>query len=266
VFRQALLLATWGLLLAPALHAQRPVQPFQGEPISLDLKDVDLHDFFRLVHEVSGLNIVLDPAVRGTLTMTLKGVPWDQVLDIVLKSYGLVSEWEGNVLRVLTRHTARREQEARKDLARAAQQAIPLRTLTHTFSHARAADAAQILRRFLSPRGEITVDARTNSLIIRDTPAVIEEIFGALSPQEPIPSGLGQPSRRARESPPGSIYAMALKDRIEYAVYSCEVQGEYLHYHTTYGVRTRAPRARVDWTRTDCTLPPAESEAQALRP
>ena len=62
---------------------------YTGEPISVNLKDVDLRDFFRLIHEISGLNVVLDPAVKGTLTIVLDEVPWDQALDIVLQNNGL---------------------------------------------------------------------------------------------------------------------------------------------------------------------------------
>jgi len=71
---------------------------YSGEPISVNLKDVDLKDFFRLVHEISGLNVVLDPAVKGSLTIVLDDVPWDQALDIVLKNNNLSRQLEGNVL------------------------------------------------------------------------------------------------------------------------------------------------------------------------
>ena len=69
----------------PAVDAKR----YSGEPISVNLKDVDLKDFFRLIHEISGLNVVLDPSVHGTVTLVLDEVPWDQALDIVLKNNGL---------------------------------------------------------------------------------------------------------------------------------------------------------------------------------
>src|SRR5271168_1948189 len=62
---------------------------YSGEPISVNLKDVDLRDFFRLIHEISGLNVVVDPAVKGSLTIVLDDVPWDQALDIVLKNNDL---------------------------------------------------------------------------------------------------------------------------------------------------------------------------------
>lgn len=173
VLRKTPLLVTV-LLVAAALAAQEPPPRYTGQPVSLDLKDVDLHDFFRLIHEISGLNIVVDPAVRGTLTLVLIDVPWDQVLDIVLKNHSLVSELERNVLRVMTRGTAKREQENRRELTQTVQAAVPLRTVMYTLSYARATEAAQILRRFLSPRGEIAVDERTNTLIITDVPTVLD--------------------------------------------------------------------------------------------
>ncbi|HTA86138.1 MAG TPA: AMIN domain-containing protein, partial [Silvibacterium sp.] len=90
--------------LAAEQKAQAGQQPasvgpkYTGEPISVNLKDVDLKDFFRLIHEISGLNVVLDPNVHGTLTVVLDDVPWDQALDIVLKNNDLARELEGNVL------------------------------------------------------------------------------------------------------------------------------------------------------------------------
>src|SRR5258708_3804176 len=87
---------------------------YTGEPISVNLKDVDLKDFFRLIHEISGLNVVLDPEVKGTLTIVLDDVPWDQALDIVLKNNDLARQLEGNVLRIATVDTLRKEAEARR--------------------------------------------------------------------------------------------------------------------------------------------------------
>ena len=240
-----------------ALAAQEPPPRYTGEPISLNLKDIELSDFFRLIHEISGLNIVVDPAVRGSLTLVLLDVPWDQALDIVLRNHGLLSELEGNVLRgVLTRETAQKEQEARRDLARATQEAVLLETITYTLSYARAADAAPILRRFLSPRGEIAVDERTNTLILTDVPAVLDQLLGPLSRQEPSPGRSRGQLEERHESDPAQ-YALALKERSDYTVYSCEVRGEWLHYHTAYGARTRVILAQVDWARTNCVARPA---------
>ena len=160
---------------APA-PAAPPAQRFTGEPISVDLRDVDLRDFFRLIHEISGLNVVLDPSVRGTVTLVLDEVAWDQALDIVLRNNALTKELDGNVLRIATHATLQREAEARRDLERAEAEAIPTVTTTRVLSYAKAADLATTLRRFLSPRGEILSDERSNSMIIRDIPGAMPPI------------------------------------------------------------------------------------------
>ena len=100
---------------------------YTGEPISVNLKDVDLRDFFRLIHEISGLNVVLDPAVKGTLTIVLDEVPWDQALDIVLQNNGLDKQLHGNVLRIATRDTTKREADSVRELLRAQNDATPLK-------------------------------------------------------------------------------------------------------------------------------------------
>jgi type II secretory pathway component HofQ len=71
-----------------------------GEPISLDVKDADLRDILRTFSELTGLNIVVDPEVRGSVTVRLHDVPWDQALDLILRTNGLGSVFEGNILRV----------------------------------------------------------------------------------------------------------------------------------------------------------------------
>ena len=88
-----------------ALAAGQTPQQYTGEITSFDLKDIDLKDFFRLIANMSGLNIVLDSAVSGTVTLSLTDVPWDQALDIVLKNNNLGSQLQGNVLRIATNAT-----------------------------------------------------------------------------------------------------------------------------------------------------------------
>jgi type IV pilus assembly protein PilQ len=149
-------------------------------PISVNFKDVDLKDFFRLIHEISGLNVVVDPNVRGTLTLVLEQVPWQQALDIVLRNNGLASERQGNVLRIATRETLRKEAEQRRELARAQEEAADVVTVTRTLSYARVADLRDTLKRFLTRRGEILADARSNTLIIRDVPSVIPTLDGLI--------------------------------------------------------------------------------------
>jgi type IV pilus assembly protein PilQ len=149
---------------------------YTGEPISVNLKDVDLKDFFRLIHEISGLNVVLDPNVRGTLTIVLDEVPWDQALDIVLQNNGLDKQLTGNVLRVATRDTLKKEAESQRDLERAQAEAVAPVTVTRVLSYAKATTMKDTLKKFLSARGDILSDDRSNQLIIRDIPSVIPTI------------------------------------------------------------------------------------------
>jgi type IV pilus assembly protein PilQ len=145
---------------------------YSGEPISVNLKDVDLRDFFRLIHEISGLNVVVDPAVKGTLTIVLDDVPWDQALDIVLHNNDLDKQLDGNVLRIATKETLKKEAEETRDLAKAQAEAADVVTSTRVLSYAKAPDMAITLKKFLSSRGDILADARSNTLIIRDVPSV----------------------------------------------------------------------------------------------
>lgn len=146
---------------------------YTGEPISVNLKDVDLRDFFRLIHEISGLNVVVDPNVKGNLTIVLDDVPWDQALDIVLKNNDLDKQLEGNVLRIATKATLRKEAEESRDLALAEAQAEPVITTTRVLSYAKATSLVTTLKKFLSPRGDIIADDRSNTLIIRDIPSTL---------------------------------------------------------------------------------------------
>src|SRR5260221_2073884 len=125
---------------APAAPQNATVTPvpangkYTGEPISVNLKDVDLKDFFRLIHEISGLNVVLDPAVKGTLTIVLDEVPWDQALDIMLQNNGLDKQLSGNVLRIAARDTLNPEAETQRDLERAQAEAVATVTVTRVLS------------------------------------------------------------------------------------------------------------------------------------
>jgi type IV pilus assembly protein PilQ len=149
---------------------------YTGEPISVNLKDVDLKDFFRLIHEISGLNVVLDPNVKGSLTIVLDDVPWDQALDIVLKNNDLARQLDGNVLRIATVETLRKEAESRRAQQEAEALAIEKVTVTRFLSYAHSKDVVPTLKKFLTQRGDVISDDRTNALIIQDIPSVIPGI------------------------------------------------------------------------------------------
>ena len=146
---------------------------YTGEPISVNLKDVDLKDFFRLVHEISGLNVVLDPNVHGNLTIVLDDVPWDQALDIVLKNNDLARELEGNVLRIATVETLKKEADARRAQIESEALAVEKVSVTRFLSYAKAKDAIVTVKKFLSQRGDVVADDRTNAVIVNDIPKVI---------------------------------------------------------------------------------------------
>ena len=158
---------------------QKPAErgaKYTGEPISVNLKDVDLKDFFRLIHEISGLNVVLDPMIHGTLTIVLDDVPWDQALDIVLKNNDLSRQLDGNVLRIATVDTLKREAENRRAQIDAEALAVDKVSITRFLSYAHAKDVLLPVKKFLSQRGDVVADERTNSLIVSDIPAVLPQI------------------------------------------------------------------------------------------
>jgi type IV pilus assembly protein PilQ len=159
-------------------HLVTPISTakYTGEPISVNLKDVDLKDFFRLIHEISGLNVVLDPQVKGTLTIVLDDVPWDQALDIVLKNNDLARQLDGNVLRIATVETLRHEAESHRAEQEAEALAVDKQTVTRFLSYAHSKDVILTVKKFLSQRGDVVADERTNAVIISDIPAVMPNI------------------------------------------------------------------------------------------
>jgi type IV pilus assembly protein PilQ len=173
---------------SPAAPATDAKPMYTGEPISLNLKDVDLKDFFRLIHEISGLNIIIDPNVSGAVTIVLDSVPWDQALDIVLKNNRLGKVIEGNVLRIAKVETLTAEQEGQTKLADAKLAAAPLVTLFKPINYAKASDIQTLLKTWagggaLSKRGTVLVDARSNTLVISDVQSqipIIENIISKL--------------------------------------------------------------------------------------
>ena len=157
----------------PGTTSVAPAGKYSGEPISVNLKDVDLRDFFRLIHEISGLNVVVDPGVKGNLTIVLDDVPWDQALDIVLKNNDLDKQLDGNVLRLATKETLKKEADENRDLAKAVAESAEVVTTTRVLSYAKATAMAVTLKKFLSSRGDIIADDRSNTLIIRDIPTTL---------------------------------------------------------------------------------------------
>jgi type IV pilus assembly protein PilQ len=141
----------------------------EGPNISVDWKDADLTDVLRLFHELTGMNIVVSEAARGkTVTLALHDVPWRQALDLVLQVNGLVAVEDGNVVRIAPPAVLTAEERARADYEQARQLSAPLRTVAYPLSWTDAASAEALVKKTLSPRGSVSVDKRTNTLIVTD--------------------------------------------------------------------------------------------------
>ncbi len=161
---------------------------YTGEPFGMNFKDLDLKDFFRLIHEISGLNVVLDPSVKGSVTIVLDDVPWDQALAIVLENNGLACTLQGNVLRIATLDTMKTEAEQRRAQQDAQALAVPKQTITRYMSYGHAKDAVTVVKKFLSARGDVVADDRSNALIVEDIPSVlpkVEELIRMLDRKTP---------------------------------------------------------------------------------
>src|SRR5579864_4355888 len=154
---------------------------YAGAPLNLDLKDLDIKDFFRLIHEISGLNVVLDPSVKGIVTIDVTDIPWDQALAIVLRNNGLECELEGNVLRIATLETLRAEADARRLQQEAQALAVPRQSYTRYLSYAHSKDVVPIVKKFLSTRGDAVSDDRSNAIVIEDIPATLPKIDDLLT-------------------------------------------------------------------------------------
>lgn len=161
---------------------------YRGEKFSFKFKDADIRDFLKFIATVAKINIIIDPGVTGRVTCELFSIPWDQALDLILKTNGLGYVMEGNVLRIAKVETLTREQEAARKLREAQQLAGELKVITRTLSYAKAKAVQPILSKQLSQRGEIIIDERTNTLIISDIPdkvSVIDKLIETLDASIP---------------------------------------------------------------------------------
>ena len=143
-------------------------QQWSGEPFSFDFKDIDIKDLFRFIADISGLNVVLDPTVKGTVTLKLTDVPWDQALDVITRNQGLGYVLEGNVIRIAPLSRLEQEETARARLEEERMLNAPLVTKIIPLSYAKASEMEAIVKRLLTRKGSTIVDRRTNTLIITD--------------------------------------------------------------------------------------------------
>lgn len=149
---------------------------YSGKRVSLDFQDADIINVLRLLAEVSKLNMVIGDNVKGKITIKMLDVPWDQALDVILKMKGLGKVYEDNVLRIDTLSNIAQQQEEEAKAKEAMVKAEDLVTKILSVNYARARDVAESIKKSLSVRGDITVDDRTNTLIIKEIEDKHEEI------------------------------------------------------------------------------------------
>lgn len=168
---------------APSLT--HPVKKFTGEKIALDFYETDIKNVFRILREISGKNFAIDQDVTGKVTLSLeKPVPWDQVLDLVLKMNQLGMVKEGNIIRIGTLQTFRKEEELQRARLLAEQQTkeqkkdlAPLHTeyIEINYSNAKTDILPHLQQILTKDRGQLSVDERTNQIIMTDTARKIRQ-------------------------------------------------------------------------------------------
>lgn len=152
---------------------------YEGKPISLDFQDVPVRQVLQIIAQVNGFNLVTTDTVNGNVTISLSGVPWDQALDMILKIRGLDKRLEGNILLIAPTEelTARETQQLQSK--QQVQNLAELKSANIEINYAKADEIAVILKTsdggILSTRGNVTVDTRTNTILIRDTQESIDE-------------------------------------------------------------------------------------------
>jgi type IV pilus assembly protein PilQ len=156
---------------------------YKGDLLSLNFQDIEVRAILQILADFTGLNLVVSDSVKGNLTLRLQNVPWDQALDIILRTKGLAMRQNGNVIFIApTEEVAAREKldlESRKVV----QELVPLRSEIIQVNYAKAQGLADLLKKagekgqsMLSPRGDVVADERTNSLIVKDVPDKLAEV------------------------------------------------------------------------------------------
>jgi type IV pilus assembly protein PilQ len=152
---------------------------YTGERLSLNFQSIEVRSVLQLLADFTGLNVVVSDSVGGTLTLRLKNVPWDQALDIILRTEGLAQRRNGNVIFIAPQQEIAQREQQQLAAAQQKQELAPLRTEYIQVNYAKAADLASIMQSegtsLLSDRASVTVDQRTNTLLVRDTSNNLEQ-------------------------------------------------------------------------------------------
>ncbi len=161
------------------LEQQKPV--YTGDRLSLNFQNIEVRAVLQLLADFTGLNLVASDTVTGNITLRLKNVPWDQALDIILKTKGLSMRRTDNVIRIAPTEEIAAQEKLELESKKQVEDLAPLHSEFIQINYAKAQDIADLLKsdenNILTPdRGNVTVDARTNTLIVQDTAARLEEI------------------------------------------------------------------------------------------
>jgi len=153
---------------------------YVGERLSLMFQDIEIRAVLQIIAQHTGLNLVASDTVRGNLTLRLQNVPWDQALDIILKTKGLDKRIDGNVMLVAPAQEIAAREKQELEASKQVSELAPLRTELIQINYAKASEIASLLKAkensLLSERGSVSVDERTNSLLVQDTAFKLEEV------------------------------------------------------------------------------------------
>nr|WP_237742295.1 type IV pilus secretin PilQ family protein [Gayadomonas joobiniege] len=153
---------------------------YEGSPISLNFQDIDVRTVLQIIADYNGFNLVTSDSVSGQVTLRLDGVPWDQALDIILKVKGLDKRMEGSILLVAPSEEIAAREAKELEAKNQVEKLAPLYSEYFQVNYAKASDIAEMLRNqetnMLSDRGRVSVDQRTNTLLMRDTEDSLKNI------------------------------------------------------------------------------------------
>lgn len=162
--------------------------PLAKRKITLDIHDADINDLLRLLSDEINTSIVVSPDVKGNVTLSLKSVPLDQALDIILRMHNLGMRYEGNIIWIAKAETFRAEEERALQAAEVRERLEPLEVRLIPVNYASADDLKENVQNMLSSRGTLNIDKRTNTLILKDVTANLdaaELLVSSLDTQTP---------------------------------------------------------------------------------
>ncbi len=153
---------------------------YTGRPISIQVREADVREVFNFIAEESGLNILLSEDVAGKVTLKLRKIPWDQALVVLMQSKNLGYVRQGNILRIAAISSIRKEVDTTRELIESQKALQSLKTKVVPVSFAQANALLVSIRDFLSPRGKVQTDVRTNTIIVTDIPENIERVVAVV--------------------------------------------------------------------------------------